>query len=54
MALAAGELVGDDRQPGDVVQAIPELAIGDDSGRVLHDPDIVYERQEMVGADRRQ
>ena len=44
----------DDRQPGDVVDAVAAAAVGNDSVRVLHDADIVGECEQMVGPQARQ
>jgi hypothetical protein len=44
----------DHREPGDVVDAVAAVAVGDDSVGVLHDPDIVGEREQMVAAQARQ
>ena len=44
----------DDRQPGDVVDAVAAVAVRDDPVGVLHDADVVDEREQMVGAQARQ
>ena len=50
LVAAAGERERDDRQPGDVVDAVAAVAVGDDPVRVLHDADVVDEREQVVGA----
>ena len=43
-----------DGEPGDVVDAVAAVAVGDDPVRVLHDPDVVDEREQVVAAQARQ
>ena len=51
---AAGELEGDDCEPGDVVDAIARLPARDHAGGVLNDPDVVDQCPKMVRPDRRE
>ena len=45
----AGEVDGDDREPRHVVDAVAGLAVRDHPVRVLHDPHVVDEGEQMVG-----
>ena len=51
---AAGELERDDREPGDVVDAVSRLPARDHTGGVLDDPDVVDQRPEMIRSHRRE
>ena len=53
LVAAAGKRERHDREAGDVVDAVAAVAVGDDPVRVLHDPDVVDEREQMVGAQAR-
>ena len=46
------ELERDDGEAGDVVDAVPALAVRNDPVRVLDDPDVVDEREQVVGSHR--
>jgi hypothetical protein len=46
---SAGQVQRDDCEPRNVVDAVAALAVGDHSVRVLHDPHVVDEREQMVG-----
>ena len=54
LVAAACERERDDGQPGDVVDAVAAVAVRDDPVRVLHDADVVDEREQMVGAQARE
>jgi hypothetical protein len=43
LVAAASERERDDREPGDVVDAVAAVAVGNDSVRVLRDADVVGE-----------
>ena len=48
LVLAARKLERDDREAGDVVDAIPALSVRDDTVRVLDDAHVVHEREEVI------
>ena len=50
LVAAAGELERDDCEARDVVDAVAGLAVRDHAVRVLDDPDVVDEREQVVGA----
>ena len=54
LVTAAGERERDDREPGDVVDAVTAVPVGNYSVGVLYDPDVVGEREQMVAAQARQ
>ncbi len=54
LVAAVCERERDDGEPGGVVDAVAAVAVGDDAVRVLHDADVVGEREQMVGAQARQ
>ena len=49
LVAAPGQLERDDREARHVVDAVAALAVRDDAVRVLDDPDVVDEREQMVG-----
>ena len=51
-ALGKGE--GDDGEPCDIVDAVAAVAVRDDPVGMLHDADVVHQRQQMVGAQARE
>ena len=50
LVAATCELERDDGEAGDVVDAVAALAIRDHAVRVLDDPDVVDEREQVVGS----
>ena len=54
LVAAARERERDDREPRDVVDAVAGVAVRDDPVRVLHDADVVDEREQVVGAQARE
>ncbi len=51
---AACKCERDHRESSDIVDAVAAVAVGNDAVRVLHDADVVGEREQMVGAQARQ
>ena len=49
LVFPAGELERDDGEAGHVVDAVAALAVRDDAVGVLDDPDVVDEREQMIG-----
>ena len=49
LVASAGEVERDHCEPRDVVDAVAGLAVRDHAVRVLHDPHVVDEREQVVG-----
>ncbi len=51
---APGQLERDDREPGDVVDAVPRFPAGNHAVGVLDDPHVVDQSPQMIRSDRRE